>query len=247
MAAVDLNSDLGEGAGTELAIMPLITSANIACGAHAGDDASMREAIRLANAHHVAVGAHPGYRDRANFGRTALDVPADELTADVVHQIDALRTIARSMGTEVAHVKAHGALYNTAQRDERVAAAIVAAVKATAPELVLFVFPGSAVERVARDAGLRVAREGFIDRAYEADGSLRARTHGDALITDPEVAAEQAVSFMREGGVRTRGGTFLEQGVDTLCVHGDTPGAAKILRAARAALVAAGIGIRRIA
>ncbi len=246
MATVDLNSDLGEGAGTEQSIMPFITSANIACGAHAGDERSMRETIRLAIANRVAPGAHPGYRDPANFGRTALDIPADALTADLVAQIGALRAIARSEGTDLAHVKAHGALYNTAQRDEGVAAAIVRAVLTAAPELVLFVFPGSAVERAARAAGLRVAREGFVDRVYEPDGTLRARSHADALITDPERAAAQALSFTRDGGVRTKDGTFLEQGVDTLCVHGDTPGAPAILRAARAALVAAGVAVHRV-
>jgi 5-oxoprolinase (ATP-hydrolysing) subunit A len=246
MATVDLNSDLGEGAGTEAAIMPFITSANIACGAHAGDDRTMRDTVRLAIAHTVALGAHPGYRDPANFGRTALDIPPEALVADLVAQIGTLRAIAQAENADLAHVKAHGALYNTAQKDEGVAASIVAAVRRVAPDAMLFVFPGSAVERLARAAGLRVAREGFIDRAYEADGTLRARTRPDALITDPQLAAAQAVSFMEEGGVTTHGGTFLECEVDTLCVHGDTPGASTILRAARAALVSAGIGIRRV-
>ena len=245
MVTVDLNSDLGEGAGTEGDIMPFITSANIACGAHAGDDRSMRDTIRIAIADHVAPGAHPGYRDRANFGRTALDIAPDALIADLVAQVETLARIARAEGTSLAHVKAHGALYNTAQRDETVANAIVQAVKRAAPDLILFVFPSSAVERAARAAGLRVAREGFIDRAYEPDGSLRSRTKPDALITDPQRAAAQALSFVTDGGVRAHDGTFLEQGVDTLCVHGDTPGAAAILRSARAALVAAGVAIRR--
>ena len=243
---IDLNSDLGEGAGTEAAIMPFITSANIACGAHAGDEQTMRETTRLAIAHKVALGAHPGYRDPANFGRTALDIAPDALVADLVLQIETLRAIARSENVDLAHVKAHGALYNTAQKDEGVAASIVAAVKRAAPEAALFVFPGSAVDRLARAAGLHVAREGFIDRAYEADGTLRSRTRPDALITDPQLAAAQAVSFMEDGGVTAHDGTFLECEVDTLCVHGDTPGAATILRAARAALVSAGIGIRRV-
>jgi len=142
-------------------------------------------------------------------------------------------------------VKAHGALYNAAQHDESVAGAIVRAMRRTAPDLILFVFPGSAVERAARAEGLRIAREGFIDRAYEPDGTLRSRTYADALVTDPERAAAQAVSFTRDGGVLARDGTFLDLPVETLCVHGDTPGAPAILRAARAALVSAGIGIRR--
>ena len=246
MATIDLNSDLGEGAGTEAAIMPLITSANIACGAHAGDRHSMREAVALAKLHGVAVGAHPGYRDPANFGRKPLDIPSDELTADLIAQLDVLSAIAASEGVPMAHVKAHGALYNTAQHDPSVAAAIVAAVRARASELVLFVFPGSAVERLARAAGLRVAREGFIDRVYEPDGALRSRAFADSLISDPARAAAQALSFMSDGGVRTRDGSFLEQGVDTLCVHGDTPGAPAILRATRAALVAAGVRVERL-
>jgi len=245
MVSVDLNSDLGEGAGTEHEIMPFITSANIACGAHAGDERSMRETVQLAVANNVAPGAHPGYRDPANFGRTALDLPVDALTADLALQIDTLRAIARSEGTDLLHVKAHGALYNAAQHDESVAGAIVRAMRRTAPDLILFVFPGSAVERAARAEVLRIAREGFIDRAYEPDGTLRSRTYADALITDPERAAAQAVSFMRDGGVLARDGTFLDLPVETLCVHGDTPGAPAILRAARAALVSAGIGIRR--
>ena len=246
MATIDLNSDLGEGAGTEAEIMPLITSANIACGAHAGDERSMRAAVVLAKANGVAVGAHPGYRDPANFGRKALDIPPDELVGDLVAQIETLFAIASSESVPVAHVKAHGALYNTAQRDESVAAAIVRAVDQSARGLVLFVFPGSAVERAAREAGLRVAREGFIDRVYEADGALRSRTLDHSLITDPAKAAAQAVSFMRDGGVRAYDGSFLEQAVDTLCVHGDTPGAPNILRAARAALVAAGVHVERL-
>lgn len=245
MTSIDLNSDLGEGAGTEREIMPFITSANIACGAHAGDERTMRETLLLAIANNVAAGAHPGYRDPANFGRAALDIPPDALTADLVGQIEVLRGIARAEGTDLAHVKGHGALYNTAQRDESVAIAIVRAVKHAAPDVLLFVFPGSALERAARAGGLRVAREGFIDRAYEPDGALRSRTRRDALITDPARAAAQAVSFMRDGGVRAHDGTFLELSVDTLCVHGDTPGAPAILRAARAALVSAGVGVRR--
>ena len=246
VATIDLNSDLGEGAGTESAIMPLITSANIACGAHAGDERSMRAAITLAKANRVAVGAHPGYRDPANFGRKALEIPADELVADLVSQIGTLIAIASSERVAVAHVKAHGALYNTAQRDETVAASIVRAIGQSAPGLILFVFPGSAVERAARAAGLRVAREGFIDRTYEPDGSLRSRALEHSLITDPARAAAQALSFMVDGGVRAHDGTFLEQAVDTLCVHGDTPGAPNLLRAARAALVSAGIRVERL-
>ena len=246
MATVDLNSDLGEGAGTEAVMMPLITSVNIACGAHAGNERSMRETVRLAKANGVSIGAHPGYRDPANFGRTALAIPVDELVADLVQQITALTVIARAEGAPVTHVKGHGALYNAAQHDESIAAAIVLAVQQSAPALVLFVFPNSALERAGRAAGLRVAHEGFIDRVYEPDGALRSRARADALITDPAKAAAQAVSFMTSGGVRANDGSFLEQAVDTLCVHGDTPGAPAILRAARGALLAAGVQVERL-
>lgn len=243
MRAVDLNSDLGEGAGTEPELMPLITSANIACAAHAGDERTMRDAVRLAREHGAAVGAHPGYRDRENFGRSALTVPADELARDIAVQIAALGAVAAAEGVPLAHVKVHGALYNTAQHDPAVAGAIVAAVRDTDPALLLFVFPGSALERAARAAGLAVAREGFIDRTYEPDGTLRSRRLDGALVLDPAAAARQAVAFLRDGGVRAADGTFLALPVDTLCVHGDTPGAPAIVRAARTALVAAGATI----
>ena len=247
MISIDLNSDLGEGAGTDAAIMPLVTSANIACGAHAGDETTMRETVRLAKTHGVAVGAHPGYRDPANFGRLPLDMPLSALTIDVVAQIEALTRIARSLGTPVVHVKAHGALYNTAQHDAGIAGAIADAVRRTDAQLLVFAFPGSALESAARAAGLRVVREGFVDRAYEPDGTLRSRALPDALVTDHARAAQQALSFTRDGGVFANDGTFLRLPVETLCVHGDTPGAVGILRAARAALEAAGVQVRHAA
>ncbi|HEY7624822.1 MAG TPA: 5-oxoprolinase subunit PxpA, partial [Candidatus Limnocylindria bacterium] len=221
MTTIDLNSDLGEGAGTEPAIMPSITSANIACGAHAGDEATMREAVRLARSLGVAVGAHPGYRDPANFGRKRLDVPYDELVRDLRSQIELLAGIARSEGAPLAHVKPHGALYNQAERDDDVARAIADAVKASAPDVLLFAPPGSALLRAGLKAGLRVAKEGFLDRAYEPDGTLRSRALPNAMVTDPAAAAAQALSFARDGGVRAHDGTFLQLPVQTLCVHGD--------------------------
>ena len=247
VASIDLNSDLGEGAGTEAAIMPLITSANVACGAHAGDETTMHDAIALARRHGVAVGAHPGYRDPASFGRRALDIAPDELLRDLRAQIETLRRVADRLSMPVVHVKAHGALYNRGERDGAVAAVIARAVRETDASLVVFAPPGSAMERAARDSGLGVAREGFIDRAYEPDGTLRSRSLAGALLTDPAAAAAQALSFVRDGGVRVGDGTFLPLAVETLCVHGDTPGAPEILRAARAALEAAGVVIRRVA
>ncbi|MGH2449691.1 MAG: LamB/YcsF family protein [Candidatus Limnocylindria bacterium] len=246
MTRIDLNSDLGEGAGTDEAIMPHVTSANVACGAHAGDADTMRRTIALALAHAVAVGAHPGYRDPANFGRLPLDLPDDVLEHDLRLQIETLRALARRAGAALAHVKAHGALYNRAEREERTAGVIAAAVRSVDPALLLFAPPGSALERAAAAAGLRVAREGFVDRAYEPDGTLRSRRLDGALHTDPAVAAAQAVSLARDGTVRASDGTVLDLQVDTLCLHGDTPNAPLIARAVRRALAEAEVTVRAI-
>ena len=241
---IDLNSDLGEGAGADAEIMPLVTSANIACGAHAGDEPTMEATVALAIRHRVAIGAHPGYRDSANFGRVPLDLPPDALREDIRAQLEALRSVAQRAGARVTRVKAHGALYNQGERDEAVAGTIARAAAEVDPALVLVATPGSAMARAAERQGLRVAREGFIDRAYEPDGTLRSRRLPGALITDPAAAAAQALSFAVDGGVVAHDGRFLPLEVDTLCVHGDTPGAASILRAVRAALVAGGIAVR---
>ena len=248
-ARIDINSDLGEGAHTEAALMPLITSVNVACGAHAGNDATMRTTIELAVANGVAVGAHPGYPDRERFGRVALDMPEAELTESLRRQLETLAQIAARAKARVTHVKAHGALYNQAERDERVAATIVAAIRAAegAREAVVFAPPGSAMQRAAAAAGMTVAREGFIDRAYEPDGTLRPRSQPGAVITDPDAAAAQALSFVREGGVTTSLGAFLPLEVDTLCIHGDTPGAPDIARAVRDAFREAKVDVARLA
>ncbi|HET8569946.1 MAG TPA: 5-oxoprolinase subunit PxpA [Candidatus Limnocylindria bacterium] len=232
MTAVDLNSDLGEGAGEDERIMPLVTSANVACGAHAGDERTMRATVSLALLHGVAVGAHPGYRDAASFGRVPVEMPREALIADVVAQIEDLRRIARELGAEVTHVKAHGALYNQGERDAAIADAIAEAVAHVDASLAVVATPRSAMARAARERGLRVAREGFIDRAYEPDGTLRSRKLPGALITDPAAAAEHAVALVRGGDL------------DTLCVHGDTPGAPAIVAAARRALADAGVEVR---
>lgn len=245
LASIDLNSDLGEGAGTDAQLMPLISSANIACGAHAGDDSTMRETIALARRYGVAVGAHPGYPDRANFGRVAVAMTHEELSEEVARQIRALRRVDSDL--KISHVKAHGALYNEAWRDETIAKAIVVGVMSVFPaptEVALFAAPRSVIVEIALHAGLRVVREGFADRAYEADGTLRSRKLAGALHTDPQVAAKQALSFVRDGGVRARDGSFLEMAVDTLCLHGDTPGAPAIAAAVRDALGRAGITVR---
>ena len=243
---VDLNSDLGEGAGNDAAIMPFVTSANIACGAHAGDDETMRATIALALRHGAAVGAHPGYRDPANFGRVPLELPREELLADLRSQVAALARAASDAGAALAHVKAHGALYNQGERDETVAAIIVASVDARSG-IRLFAPPGSAMERAAREVGVRVAREGFVDRAYEPDGTLRSRQLPGAVLDDPATAAAQAVSIARDGRVRAFDGSYLALEVDTLCLHGDAPAAPRVAPAVREALEAAGITVRAFA
>jgi UPF0271 protein len=245
LASIDLNSDLGEGAGTDAQLMPLISSANIACGAHAGDESTMRETIALARRYRVAIGAHPGYPDRENFGRVHVAMTHDELSEEVARQIRSLRRVDTDL--KIAHVKAHGALYNEAWGDRSIAQAIVAGVKKAFPsptEVALFAAPQSVLVDIALDAGLRVVREGFVDRAYESDGTLRSRKHAGALHTDPQVAARQALSFVRDGGVRAQDGSFLELAVETLCLHGDTPGAPAIAAAVRAALTEAGVKVR---
>ncbi len=245
LRSIDLNSDLGEGAGTDAQLMPLISSANIACGGHAGDESTMRETVALARRYGVAVGAHPGYPDRENFGRIHVAMTHDELSEEVARQIRALRRVDPDL--KVSHVKAHGALYNEAWRDKAIATAIIAGVKKVFPsptDVALFAAPKSALADAALQAGLRVVREGFADRAYEKDGSLRSRKLAGALHTDPQVAAKQALSFVREGGVRVHDGSFLKLAVDTLCLHGDTPGAPAIAAAVRETLEGAGVKVR---
>ena len=224
---MDLNCDMGEleDARHEAALMEYVTSANIACGGHAGDEASMERTARLAIARGVRIGAHPGYPDRANFGRIAIRMPAAEIEGTVRRQIERLDAVVRSLGGRIVHVKPHGALYNAAVRNTEVARAIAGGVAAWDPRVTLFGLAGSAMLDVWREMGLAVAAEAFADRRYEPDGTLRPRQFADALITDPREAARQALRFAREGNVQT------------ICVHGDTPGAVDILKACREALL----------
>jgi UPF0271 protein len=218
--------------------MPLVTSANIACGGHAGNDNSMRTAVELALRNKVAIGAHPGYPDREHFGRVAMEIPARDLIESIRRQLESLIGIAGRMGGRVTHVKAHGALYNQSERDAAVARNIIFGVQAATGghELVIVAPPGSAMLDEALGMGMKVAREGFVDRAYEPDGTLQSRSIAGSVLTDPDVAVLQALSFVKNGGVTAVDGSFLKLGVDTLCVHGDTPGAADIARAVRDAL-----------
>jgi UPF0271 protein len=219
--------------------MPLITSANIACGAHAGDAATMRATVALAQKCGVAIGAHPGFADRENFGRREIVLPSAELQQLVSRQIFAL-----ALFGPVRHVKPHGALYNLAARDAAVAGAVVAAVRATDASLLLFALAGSELVRAGRAAGLRVVEEVFADRTYQADGSLTPRSHPNALIADEATAVAQVLRMVREGVVRATDGTAVAIKAGTVCVHGDGPHAVAFARRLKAELGKAGVELR---
>ncbi|MBL9218096.1 MAG: LamB/YcsF family protein [Opitutaceae bacterium] len=239
MPSIDLNCDLGEGAGHDAELMPLITSANIACGGHAGDAATMRATVALAQKHGVVVGAHPGFPDRANFGRVELAVTPDEVHELVLDQIRRLQALA-----PLRHVKPHGALYNMAAREPALARALVDAVYEADPRLILFGLAGSHVIAAGEACGLPVASEVFADRTYQADGSLTPRTQSDALITDAAVAMAQVRRMVREGKVRATDGTDVLIRADTVCVHGDGANPVEFARRLRHELSAAGIAIK---
>lgn len=241
---VDLNCDLGEGTGHDAALMPLITSANIACGAHAGDPATMRATIALAQQHGVAVGAHPGFADRANFGRVELAVTPGEVRGLVHEQVLQLQLLARGAGARLAHVKPHGALYNMAARDWKLALAVARAVYDVDPRLVLFGLAGSQLVAAGEACGLEVAREVFADRTYRADGTLTPRSQPDALIADEATAVDQVRRMVREGWVRATDGREVPIQADTICLHGDGPHPVEFARRLREALTAAGIELK---
>jgi UPF0271 protein len=247
MARVDLNCDLGEGAGHDAELMPLITSANIACGAHAGDEATMRATIALARKHGVAIGAHPGFTDRENFGRIEKAPDMDEFHQLVLTQTKALQRLATEAGARVTHVKPHGALYNMAARNSLLADAVAHAVYECDPRLVLFGLAGSALARAAERCGLAAAHEVFADRTYEADGSLMSRGKAGALITDEAVAVAQVLRMVREGKVRAADGPDVEIRADTVCLHGDGAHAVAFARRINLELKKAGIEVRAFA
>ena len=241
---VDLNCDLGEGAGHDAELMPLITSANIACGAHAGDLATMRATVTLAKKHGVAIGAHPGFADRANFGRRELPVSPDEVHRLVHDQVLQLQAIARAAGGRLAHVKPHGALYNQAARDTLMAQAVVMAIYEADPRLILFGLAGSQLVAAAEACGLPVAREVFADRTYQADGLLTPRAQPNAVITDEAAAVTQVLRMVREGRVRSSDGADVMIQADTVCLHGDGAHPVGFARRLRSELVAAGVELR---
>lgn len=240
---VDLNADVGEGIGDDAALMPYLSSANVACGYHAGNAAVMRNAIGFAVRHQVAVGAHPGFEDRKGFGRRELQMTPAEVESLVTRQIEALAAAAAEKGVRLAHVKPHGALYNMAARDAALASAIARSIASVDRSLVLFGLAGSKLIDEGRKAGLRIASEVFADRGYRADGSLVPRTEPGALLEDSSEVVRRALAMIRDRAVTAVDGTAVPLEVDTICIHGDTPGAVEFARQLRQALDAAGIGV----
>ena len=230
---IDLNSDLGEGAGHDNEILDLVTSANIACGFHAGDPPSIFATIQAALERGVAIGAHPSFPDRENFGRTEMTMPPAEIYASVAYQVGGLQALARAAGARLSHVKAHGALYNMAARDRALADVIANAVFALDPKLILFAPGESALDYAATELGLQTASEVFADRNYLADGSLVPRSRPDAFVHDPIEAAERIIRILVEGKVRAVDGTDVALSATTVCVHGDNPQAVAFVRKLR--------------
>ena len=251
MMHVDLNCDMGEmpeavADGTQEALMPYLSSVNIACGGHAGDEHTMRATIEQALRANVAVGAHPGYPDRANFGRVEMNLPPDAVVETVFEQVRTLARVAGQCGVRVTHAKAHGALYNQAARDRGLAEAIARGVARWSTEVVMVGLAGSPCLEVFRCAGFHVAAEAFADRRYEPDGGLRSRKFDDALIRDPDEAARQALRVAQHGTVIASDGSEIPVNAQTICIHGDTPGAVNIAAAIARMLRESGITLRSL-
>lgn len=248
---MDLNCDMGEipeavSDGTQESLMASLTSVNIACGGHAGDSQTMKATIEQALRWKLDVGAHPGYADRANFGRVELQLPMEVIADSVLEQVQTLAAIAEGCGARVTHVKPHGALYNQAARNRAVAGAIADGVARWTRDVVLVGLAGSLMLHVFRDAGFRVATEAFADRRYEANGSLRSRKLDDALIRDPAEAGRQALRIAERGTVIACGGSEVATNAQTICIHGDTPGAPAIAAAVAKTLRGAGVELRAL-
>jgi UPF0271 protein len=248
MATIDLNSDVGESfgrwsLGDDLAMFGSVSSANVACGFHAGDPSVIRDTCKKASAAGVAIGAHVGYRDLAGFGRRFMDISPRELADDVVYQIGALQALAAVEGARVRYVKPHGGLYNAIVTHTAQAQAVVDAVKSVDPNLPILGLPGSEVLRLAEAAGLRAVTEAFADRAYNPDGTLVSRSLPGAVLEDPEQVAEHVLRMATESAVRAVDGSILKIRAESICVHGDSPGAVAMATAAKSALGGAGVSI----
>mgnify|MGYP001173084407 CR=1 FL=1 len=248
---IDLNCDMGEsfGAytiGNDVAVMPSITSANIACGVHAGDPSVLRRTIRLAMANDVAIGAHPGFPDLVGFGRREMNATPAEVEDLVLYQVGAVAGVAAAEGARLQHVKPHGALYNLAVRDAATSAAIARAVAAADRSLILFGLAGSEMLEAGRAAGLRVAAEAFADRAYEPDGSLASRRKTGTVIDDPDRVVARVLRMVTDGTVEATDGSTVAIAAETVCVHGDTQGAEQLAAKIRAGLEQAGVALRPV-
>ncbi|MFF3742132.1 LamB/YcsF family protein [Streptomyces sp. NPDC002566] len=252
MTVIDLNADLGEGFGRwqltdDEGLLSVVTSANVACGFHAGDAPTMRRVCELAAERGVTIGAQVSYRDLAGFGRRAMDVPPAELTAEVAYQIGALEVFARAAGARVAYVKPHGALYNRVVHDEEQAAAVVAGLLLAGSALPVLGLPGSRLLELAARAGLPAVTEAFADRAYTEEGTLVPRGLAGAVVTDPDAVVERSVELARSGTVASLAGPRIDVRARSLCVHGDTPGAVELARRVRRRLEETGVRVEAFA
>ncbi|MFQ5841033.1 MAG: LamB/YcsF family protein [Thermodesulfobacteriota bacterium] len=245
---VDINCDMGESfgvyrLGSDEEMMAHITSANIACGYHGGDPIVMERTISLAKSHGVSVGAHPGFRDLVGFGRRSMELTPQEVRNDLIYQVGALSAFAQIEGLSLQHVKPHGQLYNLAAKDESMTKAICEAILALEKNLILVALSGSKMAEIASKSGLKVAREAFADRAYHKDGSLVSRKRQGSVIHDPERVAERVIRMVQEGKIQSIEGDLIDLEADTICVHGDTPGAVQLAQTIRRKLQEAGIPV----
>ncbi|KQQ75181.1 MULTISPECIES: LamB/YcsF family protein [unclassified Rhizobium] len=252
MLTIDINSDLGESFGAwkmgdDSAMLDVVSSANVACGFHAGDPAGILKTVKAAAERGVAIGAHVGYRDLAGFGRRNMDPSSEELIGDVIYQIGALQGLAKAAGTRVTYVKPHGALYNTIAIDARQAADVIAAIRAIDPSLVLMALAGSQLVEQARSAGLTVVAEAFADRAYTPEGNLVSRREKGSVLHDPELVAQRMLRMVRDGAIEAIDGTMTKIDAQSICVHGDSPGAVAIAQRLRALLEESGHAVQPFA
>lgn len=252
MRAIDLNSDLGEsfgawGMGDDAAMLDVVTSANVACGFHAGDPAGILRTLQAAVAKNVTIGAHVAYPDKVGFGRRNMDLASDELTADVIYQIGALQGLAKAAGTSVRYVKPHGALYNTIAHDRRQAMAVIEAIRAIDPTLVLVALAGSTLIELARSEGLQCVAEAFADRAYTPQGTLVSRREPGAVLHDPELVAQRMLRLVQSGFIEAIDGSLVRIEADSICVHGDSPAAVEMARELRRVLEQANTSLQPFA
>lgn len=243
MPRIDLNADMGEGAGTDADLMPLITSANIACGGHAGNEETMREALQLARRNLVVVGAHPGFADPEHFGRRRIDLPADELAEQIISQLEMLGALAAEENVQLRYVKLHGALANMAAENRDLALTAFAAVKAHDPALAVLTIDNSEQVKAAQELDIEIVREAYADRAYTRNGLLAPRGTEGAVLTDAEAVVAQCVRLARQGEIVSIEGRIIQSAARSICLHGDTPGAVELAKRVREALIAEGVTI----